>query len=363
MKATLHTFFQRTALSRDANEFLLKYYSFESDQFLLMIPVLRSNEALQDFCAEVEYLLQLELFPAFLLSNHFVDTPFRQQLIQKFSGGETALKIIECRESDFLVTLISLADEVGFYKFMWTGGSMRDSQGKIIGKVHLNNSRQLWSDESQEVLAWAKPFLTHLGPAHSLQLVNPQQILPELFTFNGAGTLMSLGYRFSMDSLVKANRNQLTELIEKGFGRKLQPQYFEELHPATKILMEEGASGAIVMEPWEDIHYLDKVVVRPEFYGRGLGSLLLDELTQQMVDLSLKRPKLCWRARPDNPYLSRYAALVYGFAEHCPLQCGTLADGHYVYHYIGLNDVERLWVLERMQKRASSFVAESLSPA
>ena len=302
MKTTLHTFFQRTALSRDASEFLLKYNSIESDEFLLMMPVLQNAEALQDFVAELQYLMELELYPTLLLSDHFVNELCRQHLRERFAQGENSLKIVECQESQFLDTLQHLAHEVGFYKFMWTGGPMRDAQGKIAGRVHLNNARQIWSEESQNVLKWAKPFLLQLGPERSLQMVFPHQILPELFTHFGAGTLMSLGYNFSMVGLAEVQRERLKDLIEKGFGRKLRPSHFEKLHPATKVLVEESYSGAIVMEPWGELHYLDKVVVRPEFYGRGLGSLLLDELTQQMVDLSTTRPKICWRARPDNPY-------------------------------------------------------------
>jgi hypothetical protein len=68
--------------------------------------------------------------------------------------------------------------------------------------------------------------------------------------------------------------------------------------------------------------------------------------------------RLCWRARLDNPYLNRYAAMVYRRSHDERLNCGTLGDGEYVYHFIGVGSKERGEVVQRMQRRPSSFVSE-----
>ena len=54
MKDALHSFYAKTAHSRDANEFLVKFHSIESNQFLLIIPAFHTKEELKDFVEGIE---------------------------------------------------------------------------------------------------------------------------------------------------------------------------------------------------------------------------------------------------------------------------------------------------------------------
>jgi acetylglutamate synthase len=181
--------------------------------------------------------------------------------------------------------------------------------------------------------------------------------LEELFTKRGAGSLVSLGYEFNLVKIDEIDQQRLITLLEKGFLRKLKSNYFAKLRShGGSVLLEKDYRGAIVIQHFGDFHYLDKVVVAPEFFGRGMGSILLDELTEHLERYSLQHPKLIWRAKLENPFLPRYASLVYEFARRYPGRCGTLSDGVYVYHFIGLKSQEREKAYELMRNYPSSFM-------
>jgi GNAT superfamily N-acetyltransferase len=238
---------------------------------------------------------------------------------------------------------------------MWTGGALHNIKEDVLNRVQLYRLKEACSLEGERALAWIRPFLESYGPSHSVQMVEAHQILPELFTHHGVGTLVSLGYHIIESDLSHCDAQALRRLLERGFGRPLKEGYFENLACGSKVLLEEKGRGVIVLEPWDDVLYLDKLVVEPQFLGQGLGSILLEELTQRLEELSGQGAKLCWRARMDNPYLSRYATMVHGFSKHHAMACGTLADGHYVYHFIGLKGQALDRVIEKMKSRPSSF--------
>lgn len=355
MKQTLHTFFEKTAYSRDASDFLLRYHGIEPQRFLLLIPVLHNEEQLADFLVELRYLIKLELYPTLLLSSQYVSEQHGETIIECFGVESSYLDVRRCGEDRLLPSLLELQLERRFYKVMWTGGALKDVDGEIQNRIYLSHSKVAFSRDSLEVLEWGAAFLEHCGPSQSIQLVQPDQILPELFTQHGVGTLLSLGYRIDERRLSEPVVEVLRSLLQRAFGRRLVRSYFQDLAPDSKVLLEEQGRGAIVVEPWGKLLYLDKVVVEPSFFGQGLGSLLLEELTQKLEEFSGSNLKLCWRARLDNPYLVRYAKMVQGFSKRLPMACGTVADGDYVYHFIGLKGVELDIALDKMKSRPSSF--------
>ena len=352
----MQTFFERTAYSRDANGFLDQYHRVDSDRFLLLIPKLNDVEAVETFIGEIKYLVQLELYPNLLFCELFIGDVLKQLIKTELCSGEFGLVYAECNSHDWVAKLKQLGEERVFYKYMLVDRPMQTHTGELINLLHLNMTMPPLDAESNLALEWLRPFLEHLGPAFSMQMVAPGKVLEELFTKRGAGTLISLGYQFSLKTIAQIESQRLIELLEKGFMRHLKPTYLAELkREKASVLLEKDYRGAIVIRHFEAFHYLDKVVVAPEYFGRGMGSLLLDELTDHLAKYSLEHPKLIWRARPDNPFLHRYAILVYDFAKRYPGCCGTLSDGHYVYHFIGLDHSERERAYRWMRDFPSSF--------
>ena len=356
MKEALQTFFERTAHSRDANGFLDQYHRVEVDRFLLLIPKLSSLEQVESFISEVEYLIQLELYPCLMFCDEFLERRFKISIEKSLCQGDQGLVYLETNFNDLNKHLKNVGKSCPFFKYMLVDQPMQNSDGEVINLLHLNMTMPDLNLHSREALEWLKPFLEHIGPAFAMQMVESGKILEELFTKRGAGTLISLGYEFKLCRLEAVDQAKLCELLENGFMRKLKSNYIKKLKSnGASVLLERNYRGAIVIQPFEELHFLDKVVVAPEFFGRGMGSLLLDELTERLEQYSLEHPKLIWRARSENPFLPRYASLVYDFAKKYPGRCGTIADADYVYHFIGLRLNERERAYELMKSYPSSF--------
>lgn len=356
MRETLQTFIERTAHSRDANGFLDQYHRVEADRFLLLIPKLKTLEETEHFISEVQYLVKLELYPTLMFCDEFLSLRFKRKIIKALCSGEVGLDHMQCKFKDLVRQLKNLAQAKPFFKTMLVDQPVLNVSGEVINLLHLNMKNPELEPKSHEAMSWLRPLLEHLGPAFSMQMVQADRILEELFTKRGAGTLVSLGYEFNLAKVDEIDETRLIELLENGFMRKLKSNYFSKLRShGASILLEKDYRGAIVIQHFGDFHYLDKVVVAPEFFGRGMGSLLLDELTEHLERYSLQHPKLIWRAKLENPFLPRYASLVYEFARKYPGRCGTLSDGVYVYHFIGLQDQEREKAYDLMRSYPSSF--------
>lgn len=358
MKQTLQTFFDKTAHSLNASEYLLRFNRIPPDQFLLIIPT--NQNSFQTFISEIEYLLKLELSPSIFLSPHFIS-------IKSINTLETTLKELKIKYSSplfliyqssesFLEDLIRIAKKKNFYKYIFTHTPLRNDRQQVANLVHLNNCKSKWDKASTKVLEWATPLLQALGPTHSLQITEAENILPELFTHKGAGTFLSLGYQFSMLSEDELDTTLFLNLIENGFQKELKPNYLSSLGANPKFLIEKNYNGIIVFFQHENFYYLDKVVVNPEYFGRGLGSLLLDELIEQIQRISENHPKLIWRATLDNPYLAKYASLLHQASIGAPFYCRTISNGEYIFHLLGLTDEESKRAVKFMIQHPSSFV-------
>ncbi|MBC8133776.1 MAG: hypothetical protein H7X95_12400 [Deltaproteobacteria bacterium] len=129
-------------------------------------------------------------------------------------------------------------------------------------------------------------------------VVNPLQLLRELFTINGAGTLIRKGSRIeSHRSLASLDPMRLRGLIESAFGRKLKEHVLER--EAERIFVEENYLGAAVLSQTPVGIYLNKFAVDRQAQGEGIGGDLWSVMTRDF-------PSFFWRARPTNPILNWY---------------------------------------------------------
>lgn len=354
MKKSLHSFIEKTAISRDANEFLLCYSRVESSKFLLLIVSLKTEEELAQLCIQIDDLLALDLKPTLWLHPQCSSEDVRSGIFSRYLNHGIIWDRSE--ESDWEVCLGMDLKERSFLKIVWSGGALRNLDGDIVSQVHLSHDKVDWDEGSARAIKWVRPVLESQGPSAALQCVEPGLVMSELFTRKGSGSLVSQGYFFDWKAIEDIDQKRMLRLIESGFGKKLKKNYFSDLPPDTRVLLEREYRGGAILLSAPGFTYVDKVVVEPEFLGRGMGSLLLDELME-----NLQRPGekgLAWRARLDNPYLGRYAQVVHGQAQNHPLECGTTSDGVYIYHYLGVAPEELREIVHWMSKHCSSFVVD-----
>lgn len=132
----------------------------------------------------------------------------------------------------------------------------------------------------------------------TVTVVNPLQLLRELFTVNGAGTLIRKGSRIERhDTFATVDRARLRGLIESAFGRLLNEDVLER--GVERIFVEENYLGAALLSQTPVATYLNKFAVERQAQGEGIGG---DVWSVMIRDY----PTFFWRTRPSNPITSYY---------------------------------------------------------
>jgi hypothetical protein len=139
----------------------------------------------------------------------------------------------------------------------------------------------------------------------SVTVVNPLQLLRELFTVNGAGTLIRRGSR--IDVYTKwdgVDRPRIEALFASAFERPVRADFFTQV--LARIYVEENYSGAAVMQESPVAPYLTKFAVERQAQGEGIGGELWSVVARDF-------PTFFWRSRPANQITSWYMKQCDGF--------------------------------------------------
>ena len=137
-------------------------------------------------------------------------------------------------------------------------------------------------------------------------VVNPLQFLRELFTINGAGTLIRRGSRIDVhDGWQSVDPVRLRALFASAFGRDIRDDFFTR--PIARTFVEENYRGAAVVAETAVAPYLTKFAVERQAQGDGLGSEIWSLVTRDY-------PAFFWRSRPENPITAWYVKQCDGLA-------------------------------------------------
>ena len=147
-------------------------------------------------------------------------------------------------------------------------------------------------------------ILHDLPQDSSVVITNPQQLLRELFTHQGGGTLLRHGDAIThLQSVDAVDQQEVRKLIENSLGKRLLDDYFEKLPEDAEIFItDRGYRGLAIVLPSENGHpaYIDKLVVRPEEQGHGIGDEIVDKVLEEHPE------GVFWRVRKDNKSLDWY---------------------------------------------------------
>ncbi len=120
-------------------------------------------------------------------------------------------------------------------------------------------------------------------------VTGPFDLLKELFTVKGAGTVVRRGTSIKKtQSYAELDQVRLSKLIESSFGRRLRPDIFSR--PLLAAYIAPEYHGAALIEPSPIAAILSKFVVDPVAQGEGMGR----DIWQAMVR---DQPAVIWRAR------------------------------------------------------------------
>jgi hypothetical protein len=183
------------------------------------------------------------------------------------------------------------------------GGMRRD--GRLVSVVNLSSEyTELigapWlSERQQALLQWSYQLIFH-RVSHQLvvAVTSPLDLLYELFTVRGAGTLLKRGALISVyRSLKEVDTERLRELLETSFGLPLRQGLFSR--SLYRIYLEDNYRGTALVAQTDLGAYLTKFAVTRQAQGEGIGHDLWQQVAQD-------HQTLFWRARPDNPIVPWY---------------------------------------------------------
>jgi hypothetical protein len=174
-------------------------------------------------------------------------------------------------------------------------------------------------------LARLAEMLVALPDETSISITAPENLVRELFTHKGHGTLVQRGEAIliarDFDGI---DRDRLRALISSCFGRALADDYFERKR-CQRVYVTESYRAAAVITEEAGIAYLDKLAVTSKARGEGLAAKLWARMRADF-------PRLFWRARDDNPVRSWY----FDRAD------GGMRRGRWVVFWYGIEDFDEI---------------------
>lgn len=184
-------------------------------------------------------------------------------------------------------------------------GSGRVSVINLRTDQELLNSPRVLDKRERELLEAAASLIQAIGSSSLLvSITSPLNLLKELFTVRGAGTLIKPGTVVEQrNSYADVDLTRLTALLESSFGRPLSPLFFER--PIAAVYFEPNYRGAAIVLDGGPAPYLSKFAVEPEAQGEGIGNDLWQAMQRDF-------PRLFWRGRPDNPVTPWYQSVCDG---------------------------------------------------
>jgi len=169
---------------------------------------------------------------------------------------------------------------------------------KLLGSGELSRKETLILEHARRLCEESAP------PSFTVAVTSPLNLLRELFTVKGAGTLLRRGARITRhDGWKDVDLARLRGLLASSFRRPPAEAFFART--PSVVYLEEAYRGCAVLAATPLGAYLTKFAVSAEAQGEGIARDLWDALAAES-------PSVFWRARPANPIGDWYAKLCDG---------------------------------------------------
>jgi acetylglutamate kinase len=215
---------------------------------------------------------------------------------------------------DLLVALVRKLETRKIVLLRRRGGLGRMQRASSNGKLSLINLRndyqgllapKMMPKRDLSLLDASRTLIEGVAPLPLLvSVTSPLNMLKELFTVRGAGTLIKRGAQVERhDGYQSVDVERLKALVEQSFGRTLTPEFLGEAPVA--VYLDAEYRGAAVITSGGTAPYLSKFAVLPEAQGEGIGNDLWQAIERDF-------PALYWRTRKDNPIIAWYNGVCDG---------------------------------------------------
>ena len=182
-----------------------------------------------------------------------------------------------------------------------SGGLRRD--GKRLAVIKLNEVQaglevDALSAGQKKFIEIASALADGQGSSATYVIASPLNLLQELFTTRGSGTLMRRAAtidhatRYS-DLKIKLLRDS----IESAFEKPLSRDFFKR--PMQHCFIETDYNAGAILTSLAGLPYLSKFWVMQVAKGEGIARDIWDEMCEEV-------PAFFWRSRMDNPFNEWY---------------------------------------------------------
>lgn len=327
---------------KDARFYAELFSSQEPEQFALIVidPRCLKNPLLENLIGSIRILTDLGLTPTLLvgaLDDDMTSIRFQSQRLAKDlenvkvrtvrlntesyglieSVRKTArqgrISVLENTTPQKRKDLQNLVDQLSPGKVIFLQPSGGISQnGQRITVINVDDEQQLQltglSHGQARFIDLARKMLESQNHKTVYVIASPLNLLQELFTIKGSGTLIRRGASIkTYSSLSEVNLSALKTSIEAGFDKPITTDISN--WPVQSILLEENHRGGAILTAPDGLSYLSKFWVVKEAQGEGIARDIWESLVR-------KNQRLYWRSRLNNPFNDWYIRVCDGMQVH-----------------------------------------------
>lgn len=216
-------------------------------------------------------------------------------------GGGGGNEVEADRRFDALAELVAT---LGAKKLVFLGrrSGLQPRGGRVVSLIDLTTEASTVGPTLPEpqaaLLRQIARVIDAVPHRMTVSVTSPLDLLRELFTVKGAGTLVRRGSVVeSFSHWQELDRPRLLALVEEAFGKPLVSDFGER--PFLRAYVADDYRGAAIVTQTPLGPYLSKFAVTTVARGEGVGRDLWRHLTGEL-------PQLFWRSRAENPITSWY---------------------------------------------------------
>ena len=244
--------------------------------------------------------------------------------------------------------LADLVGQLGARKVVFLGrrSGLQPTGGRAVSIIDLTTERdhylQVLPGKQRKLLRQIERLVDRVPHRITVSVTSPLDLLRELFTVKGAGTLVRQGSRVTRHRRWdEVDAARLVGLVEQAFGRPLVDG-FEERSLAAIYVADDYRGAALVTET-ALAPYLSKFAVDVVARGEGVGRDLWRAMAADY-------PRLFWRSRAANPITAWYR-------EQCDgMMRVRVADVDWVVLWRGLEPAEIPAAIDYCRRSPADFV-------
>lgn len=200
--------------------------------------------------------------------------------------------------------LLEVIEAVAAHKLVFVGrrSGLQPRGGRVISMIDIQSEAQELAptlpEPQRKLLRQIERMFAARGARFSVSVTSAFDLLRELFTVKGAGTLVRRAAQITVyRHWQELNTQRLGQLVASAFGKPLAPHFFD--HDLQAVYLADDYRGAAIVTHSPMGAYLSKFAVDTVARGDGIGR----DLWRAMAGA---HSSLFWKSRSENPITAWY---------------------------------------------------------